>query len=49
MRSTSKGLWSIVKHIRGKYENNFLYQIVSLFSDSEQAAENVNQLFSDFF
>ena len=49
MRSSSKGIWSVVNNIREKSESNVMTQIVNLFPDAQTAAESVNCMFGKLF
>ena len=49
MRSSSKGIWSIVKEIRGKNDVNSSQHILSCFPNADVAVEHVNTVFSEFF
>lgn len=49
MRSSPKGLWSVVNSIRGKSESNSVTQLISLFDDNVHAVEFINSFFFSFF
>ena len=49
MRSSLKGIWSIVNDVRGKSDDSSVNHIISLFSDASTAAESINVSFSNFF
>lgn len=49
MCNSPKGIWSVVNDIRGKSDNNYVNEIVSLFSNCSTAAESINCSFSNHF
>ena len=49
MLSTSKGVWSVVKHSTGKNDLSATNQLLMHFTNRHQAAEHVNSFFSNFF
>ena len=49
MCKSSNGIWSVVKEIRGKTNNDSVDQIAALFSDYVTAAESINSDFCKCF
>lgn len=49
MCKTFQGVWSVVNDIRGKKSKNSTSQISALFSNTTEAVESINALFSSYF
>ena len=49
MCNSPKGIWSVVNEVRGKSDNDYVNEIVSLFSNCLAAAESLNTSFSNPF
>ncbi|MEL7309047.1 MAG: hypothetical protein AAGK05_15065, partial [Pseudomonadota bacterium] len=49
MCSSSRGIWSVVKDVRGKNNDHSVDSLVALFSDPVNAAESINRSYCEIF
>ena len=49
MKTSGKGIYSIMSNVRGKNESNSVSKIISLFDGTHHAVESLNKFFETFF